>query len=64
MKPFWGLLDESGNELRFGRGTVGIADISQQFYCEKQLELDYVRQLEPSEEMILGQGPLLRTLSP
>ena len=47
-------LAASDNKLRFGRGTVSISDIAQQYYCEKALHLNYEHPSEPTKGMIDG----------
>lgn len=47
-------LQDSKNELRFGRGAVSISAIAQQYFCEKELELDYEHPQEPTREMVAG----------
>jgi hypothetical protein len=47
-------INDSENKLRFGRGSFSIADVAQQFFCEKELELDYKYPQEPTEDMSSG----------
>ncbi len=42
------------NELRFGRNTIRVSDISEQYYCEKKLELQYLFGQVETEAKILG----------
>lgn len=47
-------LNDSEYKLRFGRVTISIADIAQQYFCEKELELDYKYPQEQTEDMSVG----------
>ncbi len=40
--------------LRYGRRTVPVSTIAQQFYCEKAVQYSIEKPLRPSSEMLLG----------
>ncbi len=42
---------EAEPQLRFGRRTVAVSTIAQQFYCEKSVELSIQRPLAPTQSM-------------
>jgi hypothetical protein len=43
-------------KLKFGRNTIRISDIAQQYYCEKALELKYEHPLPRTQRMIDGES--------
>jgi hypothetical protein len=45
---------EKAGDLRFGRRTVAISTIAQQFYCEKAVQFGCERPLPPTRSMIDG----------
>lgn len=47
-------ISQAGGDLRFERSAVGIADIAQQHYCEKALQLSYEHPMLPTERMTQG----------
>ncbi len=42
---------EKPADLRFGRRTVPVSAIAQQFYCEKAVQFSYERPLPPTQSM-------------
>ncbi|MFC2026620.1 hypothetical protein ACFLUX_01440 [Chloroflexota bacterium] len=49
-------LYKSRGRLRFGRGSVSISSIAQQYYCEKALELSFEHPLPQTERMKQGEA--------
>ncbi len=47
-------IKESENTLKFGKGAIGVSDIAQQYFCEKELELDYEYPQEQTKAMKIG----------
>lgn len=48
--PKWGR-----GKLRFGRNTVSVSSIAEQYYCEKKLDLMNEYPVPPSEQMVKGE---------
>lgn len=53
---FQELVNKNGSEgdLRFGKTSVGVKEISNQYFCEKQIELDYIHGKAENERMKAG----------
>jgi len=47
-------LYESKSKLMFGRSSISISSIAQQYYCEKSIELNHEHPLPPTKKMEQG----------
>jgi hypothetical protein len=45
---------EQGGRLRFGRSAIVASDIAEQFYCEKKVEMEYLRGEVETEAKHIG----------